>query len=178
MTGRRVLIAGVGNVLRRDDGFGVVVAQRAECRLAGLPGVRVIETGIGGVAMVQELMDGFDALFVADIVRRDGVPGSLYVLAPQVPDPGTQGGQEAAEFLSDLHRADPSRGFGLAAALGVLPAMVRIIACEPLECDEAEIGLTAPVAAAVDLAVDWLYDQVQNWTEMSAEPVGTRAGGW
>ncbi|MEO7119084.1 MAG: hydrogenase maturation protease, partial [Candidatus Limnocylindrales bacterium] len=57
----RLLIAGVGNVLRGDDGFGVEVARRLES--APLPdGVRVVETGIGGIALVQELQEGWDGL--------------------------------------------------------------------------------------------------------------------
>lgn len=73
----RMLIAGVGNVLRRDDGFGVEVARRlATCwrqDSAALPdGVNphVIEVGIGGIHLVQELMVGYDALVIVDAVER------------------------------------------------------------------------------------------------------------
>ncbi len=51
----RVLIAGVGNVLHGDDGFGVEVVrtmQRGEVP----DGVVLTETGIGGIALVQDLM--------------------------------------------------------------------------------------------------------------------------
>ncbi len=62
---RRVLIACVGNVLRHDDGFGVAVARALES--APLPdGVDLIETGIGGMSIVQRLMDGYDALIVVE----------------------------------------------------------------------------------------------------------------
>ncbi len=65
----RVLVAGMGNVLRRDDGFGVEVAQRLT-RSAVLPGeVKIIEVGIGGVHLVQELMDGYEALVIIDAVE-------------------------------------------------------------------------------------------------------------
>src|ERR671911_368262 len=48
---KRILVAGVGNVLRGDDGFGPAVAEL----LAGvLPqGAEVIETGTGGIALLQ-----------------------------------------------------------------------------------------------------------------------------
>ena len=65
----RILVAGVGNVLRADDAYGVEVAHRLEAM--ELPdGVEVVETGIGGIALVQELQDGWDALIVADCRRR------------------------------------------------------------------------------------------------------------
>jgi hydrogenase maturation protease len=55
----RILVAAVGNVLRRDDGFGAAVAAR----LRGLPqGVEVVETGIGGIALLQELLANWDGL--------------------------------------------------------------------------------------------------------------------
>ena len=61
----RILVAGVGNVLNGDDGFGVELAWRLAKR--SLPaGVKVIETGIGGMTLVQELMLGYDAVLLLD----------------------------------------------------------------------------------------------------------------
>ena len=78
----RALVVGMGNVLRGDDGFGVEVTRR----LQELPDVarraKVIEVGIGGIHLVQELMDGYDLLVIADAVNRGGQPGKLYVLDP------------------------------------------------------------------------------------------------
>ena len=153
MTGS-VLVVGVGNLLRQDDGFGIVVAQRLEA-LGNLPaGVRVTETGIAGVGLVQDLMDGYDALVIVDAVSRGGAPGTLYLLEPGVPDIRGWTDEERRAFLADLHQVEPSKALGLAAALGVLPPTVRILGCEPADCDEAEIGLTPAVARAADLAVE------------------------
>ena len=66
-----MLVACVGNVLRGDDGFGPAVTER----LADLPdGVEVIETGIGGVALLQELLAGCDGLILIDAVDRRRSP--------------------------------------------------------------------------------------------------------
>src|SRR5262249_59828840 len=82
----RVLIVGVGNVLRGDDGFGVEVARR----LADVPEVaaraKVIESGIGGVYVVQELLDGYDQLVILHAADRGGPPRLLYVLEVEVPE--------------------------------------------------------------------------------------------
>ena len=153
MTGR-VLVVGVGNLLRRDDGFGIVVAQRLSERDDLPAGVRVTETGIAGVGLVQDLMEGYDALVIVDAVERGSAPGTLYLLEPGVPDIRAWTDDERRAFLADLHRVDPSKALGLAAALGVLPPIVRIVGCEPADCDEAEIGLTPAVARAADLAVE------------------------
>ena len=149
-----MLVVGVGNLLRRDDGFGPEVARRLD-ESADLPtGVRVIETGIGGVALVQELMDRYDAVLILDTVRRGGAPGTLYLLEPEVPDLQAWSAEERHAFLADLHQVEPSGALVLAAALGVLPPIVRILACEPADCDDAEIGLTPAVARAAGLACE------------------------
>ena len=150
----RLLVAGVGNLLRGDDGFGVEVVQRLEARGALPPNVRVVETGIGGVGLVQELMDGYDGLIVVDALRRDGPPGTLYLLEPDVPDLQAWTTEERHSFLADLHRAEPSRALILARALNVLPPRVVVLGCEPAETEEAVIGLTAPVKRAAEAAVE------------------------
>jgi len=99
-------------------------------------------------------MDGYDALVIVDAVSRGGAPGTLYLLEPGVPDIRGWTDEERRAFLADLHQVEPSKALGLAAALGVLPPTVRILGCEPAECDEAEIGLTPAVAYAADLAVE------------------------
>jgi hydrogenase maturation protease len=150
----RLLVVGVGNLLRRDDGFGPEVARRLSERADLPPGVRVIETGIGGVALVQELMDRYEAVLILDTVRRGGAPGTLYLLEPEIPDIRSWTAEERHAFLADLHQVEPSGALVLAAALDVLPPIVRILACEPADCDEAEIGLTPPVGRAADLAFE------------------------
>ena len=167
-----MLVAGVGNLLRRDDGFGLVVADRlAACD--DLPsGVRVIETGIAGIALVQELMDRYDAVLILDAARRGLAPGTLSLLEPSVPDLHAWSPDERHTFLADLHQVEPSGALVLAAALGVLPPVVRILACEPADCDEAEIGLTPAVGRAAELAVERARRLVE---ELTFEPrVGAR----
>lgn len=176
MTGR-VLVVGVGNLLRRDDGFGIVVAQRLEALDDLSPGVRVTETGIAGVGLVQELMDGYDVLVIVDAVSRGGAPGTLYLLEPGVPDIRGWTDEERRAFLADLHQVDPSKALGLAAVLGVLPPTVRILGCEPAECDEAEIGLTPAVAQAADLAVVRLWRLLDELQEPERTPIGATMNG-
>lgn len=172
---RRVLVVGVGNLLRGDDGFGIVVAQRLEERGGLPPGVRVTETGIAGVGLVQDLMDGYDALVIVDAVRRGGRPGALYLLEPGVPDIRAWPDEERRAFLADLHQVEPSRVLGLAAALGVLPRTVRILGCEPAACEDAVIGLTPAVARAADLAVARIARLLDELADAAAAQTDTGA---
>ena len=150
----RILIAGVGNVLRGDDGFGVEVARALSRGCSSLPaGVTVFEVGIAGIPLVQELMDGYDALIVADAVERGGAPGTIYLIEPDITDPLTLDPGALHSSLADAHYTEPSKVLVLAKALGVLPPKVFIIGCQPAGFDELGAELSAQVESAVGVAL-------------------------
>ncbi len=147
----RLLVAGVGNVLRGDDGFGPAVTLR----LGHLPaGVDVIETGIGGIALLQEIMAGCDGLVVIDAVDRGAAPGTVFLLEPDVPE---------GEHVPDVHLANPDRVLTMAKTMGVLPDRVRIVGCQPKEVDDLCEHLSPEVEAALDLAVAKVEETVNAW---------------
>ncbi len=148
----RVLVAGMGNVLRRDDGFGVEVAKRLAGRYAG-ENVRVVDVGIGGMHLVQELMNGYDMLVIVDAVDRGKQPGSVHLLKPEVPELAGWPEAERQDFLADMHYTTPSKALIMARALGVLPEQVFILGCQPADVADVGIGLSDPVRAAVERAV-------------------------
>ena len=149
--GRRILVAGVGNVFLGDDGFGVEVVRR----LAGreLPeGVEVGDFGIRGMDLVYALQDGYEAVVFVDAVPRGGKPGTLYLIEPEI--------EEDGEVVLDTHGMDPVRVMRLARAMGAPSARVLVVGCEPAvvvsgeECDEMVMGLSGPVQAALEEAVE------------------------
>lgn len=153
----------MGNVLRRDDGFGVQVAQRLAEKAGLPPNVDVIEVGTGGISLVQELMapPGYDVLLLLDATARGGEPGQVYVLEAEVPELDSFPEEIRRDFLADMHYAVPSRALVLAKALGSLPARTLIIGCQPDLVDEFAIGLSAPVKAGVETAVDRVVELVK-----------------
>jgi hydrogenase maturation protease len=139
----RILVAGFGNALRGDDGFGVEVVRRLGGE--GLPaGVELMEVGTAGVRLAQELLTPYDRLVIVDATTRGGAPGTVYVTAVESVESATE---------VDPHLAVPARALSLAKALGALPREVFIVGCEPAEVDELTTSLTAPVQAAVDTAL-------------------------
>ena len=148
---RRVLVACVGNTLRGDDGFGIAVAAGLEHSLP--TGADLIETGIGGIGIVHQLMDGYDGLIIVDAVERAASPGTVCVLVPQVPHIDTPTFDEWRAQLADLHLAEPSRVLRIARAAGVLPPQVLVVGCQPGSCEDFEEGLSRAVADAVPVAV-------------------------
>jgi hydrogenase maturation protease len=139
----RTLIAGFGNVLRGDDGFGVEVVRRLS-ELGPLRGVDLMEVGTAGIRLAQELLTPYDRLVIVDAMTRGGSPGTVYVTA-------VESVESAAEV--DLHLAVPARALSVAKALGALPREVFIVGCEPAEVDELTTALTPSVQAAVDTAL-------------------------
>ena len=146
----RVLVGCVGNVLRGDDGFGPAVAERLS-----LPaGARLVETGIGGIALLQELMTGCDALVLVDAMELGSEPGTVASVIPEIGD---------ARHVPDVHLANPQRVLETAKGLGVLPDRVVIVGCQPTELDELGEGLSPPVALAVEVAAREVERIVRGW---------------
>lgn len=151
---RRVLVAGIGNVFFNDDGFGVAVAQRlaAEPRQ---PGVTIVDFGIRGFDLLYALQEDYDAAILIDVVARGGAPGTLYLI-----DPELDGSEGIGASAADAHGMDPLRVLQLARSVGKVPERLLVLGCEPASVAETtEPGaslctLSAPVAAAVDIAVD------------------------
>lgn len=149
----RVLVAGVGNVFAGDDGFGPEVARQ----LAGQAwpsGVRVVDYGIRGLHLAYDLLDPWDALILIDAVPDRGEVGRVAVLEIGAENIGGAdvGGPVAGAPAVDAHRMDPGTVLATLSALGGrLPARTLLVGCQVAETGEA-MGLSAPVAAAVDEA--------------------------
>jgi len=160
----RVLVVGVGNVLQGDDGFGVEVVKRLARREDLPPGATVLETGIGGMSLVQELFNVYDVLIVVDAVDRGGAPGTTYLLEADVPNLAELPYEQREDFLADMHLATPSRAFVMARALGVLPPSVYILGCQPQKVDDLILGLSEPVERAVEPSVERLIHEIHKLT--------------
>lgn len=149
---RRTLVAGFGNVLRGDDGFGVAVLRRLAERGVGSANVNLLDVGTGGIRLAQELMVAYDRLIIIDASTRGGPPGTVYSLIVD---------EVVATREIDMHTTVPSRALEVAKALGALPAEIYLIACEPGSVDELTMELSPAVAAAVDEAVRRVEDLVR-----------------
>ena len=141
----RILVAGFGNVLRGDDGFGVEVIRRLRESDGTRSDAHFMEVGTAGIGLAQELLTPCDRLIIVDAMTRGASPGSVYVTEVQSVEPATE---------VDMHLAVPARALAVAKALGALPREVYIVGCEPGETDELTTELTPPVAAAVETALE------------------------
>ena len=146
----RILIAGVGNVFRGDDGFGCVVIQRMVGR-PGLERVVVRDFGTRGHDLAYALLDGYDAVILVDAVPRGSRPGTLYAIEPTLEDLSERDGRV------ETHGVDLPSVFRLVQTMGGVVPPLRLVGCEPANLgsdDEGALGLSEPVAAAIDRAVE------------------------
>lgn len=157
----KILIVGVGNILHGDDGFGVELAWRLARRELAR-GVKVMETGIGGMSIVQELMTPYDAVLLLDAHQSGGTPGTVRLLQPELPDLTGLGAHALRDYFADTHYATPIRALTLLEHLGHLPPVVAVIGCEPAAFEALGVGLSPAVAAALDPAERMVHDWIES----------------
>lgn len=146
-----ILVAGIGNIFNRDDGFGVSVT--AKLAREPLPqNVRVVDFGIRGFDLMLELLDGYDLTIFVDAVSRGGAPGTLYTIEP---DLSAISENQASGTCENAHGLDPLKVLAAVKSAGARLGRVMVVGCEPalVEDDTGRIGLTEKVEAAVDPAI-------------------------
>jgi hydrogenase maturation protease len=139
MSAGRVVI-GVGNELRRDDGFGPTVVRllRNDRRLAAA-GVRLLVTD-GEPATILDAFDGVELAVVVDAVYGRAPVGTPLELAPE----------ELATFAGPVssHGMSLAETIALATAMGRLPHRLAVLAAVGGDFSHG-IGLSAMLAEAL-----------------------------
>ena len=160
-----MLIAGIGNVFLGDDGFGVEVARRlADSQTAGLlpDGVDVADYGIRGVHLAYELLDDqYDTLVLVDAVPLGEEPGTVALLD------ATDRADAVGAGPVDAHSMSPDVVLRSLKHLGGHVDRVLVVGCQPAVVEE-RMGLSEPVAGAVDLAHDMVLDVAFRRTQRAA----------
>ena len=156
----KILIAGVGNELRQDDAFGVLLAQKLQEEAFFPSSVRVMGIGSAGIHLVQQLFDGYDILILLDIVKWGGSAGTIHFKEVYVKDISQLPPDEKNEFLADMHYINPLKALMMAKAIKVLPKKVIFLGCESEEHEEIGIGVSTAVEAALPVAFKKICDWV------------------
>lgn len=160
-----ILIAGIGNIFLGDDAFGSEVARRLALR-SWPGGVRAVDFGIRGLDLAYALLDGNDLTILVDAAPRGDVPGTLYVIEPDLS--GLD--QSQNETLLDAHTLDPLKILGLARVMGGGWKRLLLVGCEPADLggEEGRLGLSDAVRLAVDGAVRLVARLVDEFLQSAA----------
>ena len=135
----KVLVIGVGNEYRRDDGVGPAVVRALAGRLS--PSVAVTEQS-GEATALMNAWDGANCAILIDAVAVQGTPGKVYRIdASAAPLP-------VELFSRSTHAFGVAAAIELARALGQLPSRVIVFGIEGEDfCDG--VGLSPLVEQAV-----------------------------
>ena len=144
---RRIVVIGVGNPDRGDDGAGRAVARRLRGHLQN--DVQVIDLN-GETTDLLEALEGVAAAYLIDAGVSGSAPGTVRRFdVSSAPLP-------ADALAASTHGLGLAHAVELARALGQLPPRCIVFA---IEGESFEIG--APMSAAVERAADALAEELR-----------------
>lgn len=162
MSEARIVVLGLGNLMRTDDAVGMLALQhlRADARLP--VSVSLVEGGTLGLELLHPLQAATHLLAV-DAIDAGGRPGTLLRFA----------GDEVADLpiSKSVHLLGFSDLIGAMRLTGDVPAEIVVLGVQP-EATGWGTQLTPKVEAALPKLVEAVIAQVLRWrTELAELPV-------
>ena len=151
---KRVLIAGIGNVLLGDDGVGPYVLHHLENSCSFDPGVTLEDLGTPALDFIDHIT-GLDALIIIDSVDNGKLPGTITLYRKD------DLARCRSAIRMDTH--SPAITSSLAAAeifYGSSPAEILLIGISAQTYD-AGCDLSDPVKKAVEPALHAVLDELK-----------------
>lgn len=146
MTAPRVLVAGIGNIFRGDDAFGVELVTLL-ARRQWPAGVRIVDFGTRGFDLFSALCDDYDVVVLVDALSRREAAGTLYLIEPTI-----EASPESLSAALEMHSIDPVTVLAAAKAGGATFTRCLVLGCEPQDLgddDRVPAGLSPPAQAAL-----------------------------
>ena len=161
----RILIAGLGNVLLRDDGVGVHAVR--ELQEAHPRGVLAVEVG-AAVLDALHLFQWADRILAVDAMRAGGPPGTIYSFRVEdVKEDGPQASLHELSLLAAFRFLPDGRRPGVM-ILGVEPAIIDY----GLDLSPAvQAALPGLVQAAKDLIARWRGESIRSESAGDRNPM-------
>ncbi|MCW4048731.1 MAG: hydrogenase maturation protease [Candidatus Bathyarchaeota archaeon] len=148
----RILVAGIGNRLRGDDGFGPRVVDLLLSQK--LPaGVEARDFGLAGLIIATELSE-YDIAIFLDSAKFEGKPGSLQRSRLKV-EAGIDDPAELARLT--LHEVGLEGLLKFSKSIGTLPERIYLIGCKP-KILVPTLELSPEVKSAVEEAASMVMD--------------------
>lgn len=152
-----MIVIGVGNELRGDDGVGLAVLRVLRDRDLPAGGDAVtLREATGEGATLMETWQGADVAILIDAVRADGDPGTVYRFDAREQTLPSQ------FFNYSTHAFSVAEAVELARALGQLPPHLLVYGIEGADYDTGA-GLSAPVEASVETVADQILDDLHRY---------------
>jgi len=148
--GGGIVLAGIGNEMRHDDGAGPVVVARAAQLAPGHAGgpFAALETSLSEPLDLLGYWDGADLAIVVDAVRSGAVPGTVTLTWFE---DGALTLRRAGRRRPSTHGLGVADVYCLAHELGLAPRRAALVGVEGQDFSHGE-GLSKPVDCGADKA--------------------------
>jgi hydrogenase maturation protease len=147
-----VLILGVGNLLMKDDGFGVHVINELR-KYPFPPIVTLIEAGIVSHQLIPEF-HAADFLIFVDAVEAGDTPGSIFRFRP-----------EDMRFMTNikasLHDMSLIDVLDMTALTGNRPDTI-IIAVQPKDVKSVSMDLNDEIRAVIPRVIELIFEELRS----------------
>ncbi|MFA4918653.1 MAG: HyaD/HybD family hydrogenase maturation endopeptidase [Thermodesulfovibrionales bacterium] len=155
MTNKKpVLILGIGNLILKDEGFGVhVVRQMADIPLPD--NVELMDGGTMGIDLLYYI-EGRKKVVVIDVVDAGSPPGTLYRFTDK-------NIEYHKEMLRSAHEIDFAYILKMAEQLGTIPDEVVFIGITPREI-EPGVGLTPVLEEKIPQVIELVMKELKQDT--------------
>ncbi|UCF70462.1 MAG: hydrogenase maturation protease [candidate division WOR-3 bacterium] len=121
MSSEKILIYGIGNPYRCDDGVGIRAAEEISRQIAD-PGITVKWGSIDGVAILDEITGYDHVIFIDSVKTENGKPGDIYRIKPSTDQTTEPFSSHGINFITALQFG---KKFGLK-----MPSSIQIFAVE------------------------------------------------
>lgn len=151
MTNKNILIIGVGNPFRGDDGIGPQIIKQLHDN-GGLDNTELMDGGTDGLALLDYIKE-HEKVIIVDAVSMGCVPGTVKVFTPEEVIMNT-----SSEALS-------THGFGLAEVINLMEKLeikteLKIVGIEPKNVIFSDT-MSDEVEGAIGNVIDVVEDLVK-----------------
>jgi hydrogenase maturation protease len=157
----RILVLGLGNILLKDEGVGVHVAQHLQQQ--SLPGnVEIVDAGTAALDVLL-LAEDIEKLVIIDAMRAGGKPGTICVARFGAKDRDKLADVFApqADSQISLHQLGLLDALAAAKRVGSVPQEIVIIGVEPAEIDYG-LELTDTVERKIPEIIDTVVKEIED----------------
>lgn len=152
----KILVAGVGNLLKCDDGLGPhITAQLGQVKLPSQ--VDVMDLGTSGMDVIHYSRN-YDKVIFIDAIKFGKRAGTAYLVKPseiEVSDDDMRN-----MIYMSMHEINLEKVIAIGRRLGDMPNDIVIIGCEPEDTTTTRIGLTEKVSSTVPQLIRLILEEI------------------
>ena len=146
-----VLILGVGNPFRRDDGFGPAVIARLQAEQS-LQGADLLDGGTDGFTLMDD-MQGYERVLLIDAVNMSAAPGEIRLFAPQ------------DATLAVTADALSTHGFGLAEVIALMDKLDMRVNMQILGIQAKDVSFGEGLSPELESRIDDVLELIKKHIE-------------